>query len=128
PPLGAAGLRDARLQRRQTRALYRQGDGLRRAAAQKRPQLRRLVAMADAQGRPAVSVRSVNCPNCGAATAVRTFGHAVNVVCQSCGSILDAKDPGVTILQEYKKAVRYEPLIPLGTRGTLPGHQPPFEA
>jgi ribosomal protein S27E len=75
--------------------------------------------MADAQGRPAVSVRSVNCPNCGAATAVRTFGHAVNVVCQSCGSILDAKDPGVTILQEYKKAVRYEPLIPLGTRGKI---------
>ena len=34
--------------------------------------------MADGQGR-AVSVRSVNCPSCGAATAVRTFGHAVNV-------------------------------------------------
>jgi hypothetical protein len=75
--------------------------------------------MADAQGRPAVSVRSVNCPNCGAATAVRTFGHAVNVVCQSCQSILDAKDPGVAILQQYTKAVRYEPLIPLGTRGKI---------
>jgi ribosomal protein S27E len=75
--------------------------------------------MADGQGRPAVSVRSVNCPNCGAATAVRTFGHAVNVVCQSCGSILDAKDPGVGILQQYTEAVRYEPLIPLGTRGKI---------
>jgi hypothetical protein len=75
--------------------------------------------MADGQGRPAVSVRSVNCPSCGAATAVRTFGHAVNVVCQSCRSILDAKDPGVAILQQYKKAVRYEPLIPLGTRGKI---------
>jgi ribosomal protein S27E len=66
-----------------------------------------------------VSVRSVNCPNCGAATAVRTFGHAVNVVCQSCRSILDAANPGVTILQQYTKAVREEPLIPLGTRGKL---------
>lgn len=75
--------------------------------------------MADGQLRPAVSVRSVNCPNCGAATAVRTFGHAVNVVCQSCGSILDAKDPGVAILQQYREAVRYEPLIPLGTRGRI---------
>jgi ribosomal protein S27E len=64
-------------------------------------------------------VRSVNCPNCGAATAVRTFGHAVNVVCQSCGSILDAAHPGVTILQQYTSAVREEPLIPLGTRGKL---------
>ena len=75
--------------------------------------------MADAPGRKPVSVRSVNCPNCGAATAVRTFGHAVNVVCQSCRSILDAANPGVTILQQYTEAVREEPLIPLGTRGKL---------
>jgi ribosomal protein S27E len=74
-----------------------------------------------ADKRPAVSVRSVNCPNCGAATTVRTFGHAVNVVCMSCRSILDAKDAGVTILQKYRDAVPQEPLIPLGTRGTLPG-------
>jgi ribosomal protein S27E len=73
----------------------------------------------EAQGRRPVSVRSVNCPNCGAATAVRTFGHAVNVVCQSCRSILDAANPGVTILQQYADAVREEPLIPLGTRGKL---------
>jgi Domain of unknown function (DUF4178) len=77
--------------------------------------------MAEPQGRPPVSVRSVNCPNCGAATAVRTFGHAVNVVCQSCRSILDAANPGVTILQRYTEAVREEPLIPLGTRGKLLG-------
>ena len=75
--------------------------------------------MADAQGRRPVSVRSVNCPNCGAATAVRTFGHAVNVVCQSCRSILDATNPGVIVLQRYTEAVREEPLIPLGTRGKL---------
>ena len=74
--------------------------------------------MADTPRRP-VSVRSVNCPNCGAATAVRTFGHAVNVVCQSCRSILDAANPGVTILQKYADAVVHEPLIPLGTRGKI---------
>ena len=75
--------------------------------------------MPDGQRRPPVSVRSVNCSKCGAATAVRTFGHAVNVVCQSCRSILDAKDPGVAILQQYKAAERYEPLIPLGARGKI---------
>jgi ribosomal protein S27E len=75
--------------------------------------------VAEAHGSRSVSVRSVNCPNCGAATAIRTFGHAVNVVCQSCGSILDAANPGVTILQRFTEAVREEPLIPLGTRGKL---------
>jgi hypothetical protein len=79
--------------------------------------------MADAGVHPPVSVRSVSCPNCGAVTAVRTFGHAVNVVCQSCQSILDAQDAGVRILQQFKDAVRYEPLIPLGTRGKIPTTQ-----
>jgi len=84
--------------------------------------------MPDGKGRSRVAVQAVNCPNCGATTAVRTFGHAVNVVCQSCHSILDAKDPGVTILQKFKKAMVVEPLIPLGTRGTIPGVSHPFEA
>ncbi len=69
--------------------------------------------------RPPVPVRSLSCPACGAVTAVRLFGHAVNVVCQSCHTLLDAKDPGVSILQQYKDAIRYDPLIPLGTRGKL---------
>src|SRR5919198_1415059 len=77
--------------------------------------------MADDRARPRVSVRSINCSSCGATVAVRTFGHAVNVVCQSCGSILDARDPGVTILQQFKEAMRFEPGIPLGTRGTVAG-------
>jgi Domain of unknown function (DUF4178) len=77
--------------------------------------------MTDAQGRPPVTVRAINCPNCGAATTVRTFGHAVNVVCQNCKSILDTRDEGVRILQKYKDATPHEPLIPLGSRGTLAG-------
>jgi hypothetical protein len=79
--------------------------------------------MTDAAVRPRVTVRAINCPNCGAATTVRTFGHAVNVVCQNCKSILDAHDQGVTILQKYKDATPYEPLIPLGSRGTLAGEE-----
>src|SRR5262249_62170888 len=49
------------------------------------------------------------------------FGHAVNVACPSCGSILDARDAGVAILQQFAKAVRFDPLIPLGPRGTIAG-------
>jgi hypothetical protein len=69
----------------------------------------------------AVNARSLNCPNCGATVTVRTFGHAVNVVCGSCRSILDAQDPKVQLLQQFKDAIKYEPLIPLGKRGKLRG-------
>jgi hypothetical protein len=68
-----------------------------------------------------VHVRSLSCPNCGATVTVRSFGQAVNVVCGSCQSILDAQDPKVQVLQQFKAAIRYEPLIPLGTRGKLRG-------
>src|ERR1700683_528721 len=70
---------------------------------------------------PAVSVRSLTCPGCGATVTVRSFGQAVNVVCGSCHSILDAQDPGVKILQQFAAAIKYQPLIPLGTRGKLRG-------
>src|SRR5262249_16504232 len=113
------GFRDARLQRSGAGALHRPRRRRRRAEPPQPAHVRGLVAMADAAARRTVSVRSVNCPNCGAATAVRTFGHAVNVVCQSRLSILDAKDPGVAIIQAYKTAMRYEPAIPLGSRGKL---------
>src|SRR5262249_14935886 len=80
------------------------------------------LVMADAaSARPPVAVRSINCPSCGAVVAVRTFGHVVNVVCQSCGTLLDARDEGVSIIQKYDAAMRFEPGIPLGSRGTLQG-------
>jgi hypothetical protein len=70
-------------------------------------------------GSAPVRVRSVSCPACGAAVAVRSFGHAVNVVCQSCQTILDPKDSGVRIIQRFNDAVRYDPVVPLGTRGRI---------
>lgn len=70
---------------------------------------------------PAVSIRSVSCPGCGATVTIRSFGQAVNVVCGSCHSILDAKDPNVQILQKFSAAMKFQPLIPLGSRGKLRG-------
>ena len=67
-------------------------------------------------------VKSLNCPGCGAAITLRSFGQAVTIVCDHCHSILDAQDPRLAILQKFKAAVDEDPpLIPLGTRGTIRG-------
>ena len=68
---------------------------------------------------PPASVRSLTCPGCGASVVLRSFGKAVNVVCGSCHSVLDAQDPQVKILQEFKDTLRRTPKIPLGARGKL---------
>jgi len=67
-------------------------------------------------------VKALNCPGCGAALTVRSFGNAVTIVCDSCHSILDAKDPNLQIVQKFKVATdEGHPLIPLGTRGKIRG-------
>src|SRR5215472_13179111 len=71
---------------------------------------------------PKPQVRALNCPQCGAAVTLRTFGQAETVVCYSCRCILDAKDPNLAILQQFEiKTSDVRPLIPLGTRGKLRG-------
>jgi hypothetical protein len=67
-------------------------------------------------------VKALNCPQCGAAITLRSFQQAVTVVCDSCHSILDAKDPNLTVLQRFEAATgELKPMIPLGTRGKLRG-------
>ena len=69
-------------------------------------------------------VKSLNCPNCGATLTVRSFTHAVTIVCDSCHSILDAQDPRLKVLQTFQaKTGEDPPRIPLGTRGTIRGTQ-----
>jgi len=68
-------------------------------------------------------VRSLNCPSCGATLTVRSFSHAVTIVCDSCHSILDAQDPRLQVLQKFEAATRDAPLIPLGARGAIRGTQ-----
>jgi len=69
-----------------------------------------------------VQPRALNCPKCGAAITLHSFGQAVTVVCTSCRSILDAQDPNLAILQQFEAATHdVKPLIPLGTRGKLRG-------
>ena len=73
----------------------------------------------------APSVKGLNCPNCGAAIQLRSGELARTVACSSCAAVLDAKDPNLRVLQEFKGVMRWTPLIPLGTRGKLKGE--PYE-
>ncbi len=71
---------------------------------------------------PKPQAKALNCPSCGAAITLRALGHAETVVCESCHSILDAKDPNLQILQKFEAITgELPPLIPLGTRGKLRG-------
>jgi hypothetical protein len=73
-------------------------------------------------GPPKPQVKALNCPTCGAAITLRSFEHAITVVCESCHSILDAKDPHLQVLQQFKVIVGEDPpLIPLGSRGKIRG-------
>ncbi|MGB7282528.1 MAG: DUF4178 domain-containing protein [Candidatus Acidiferrum sp.] len=71
---------------------------------------------------PKPQVKALNCPQCGAAIILRSLGNAETVVCASCHSILDAKDPNLQILQKFNVITgEVPPLIPLGTRGKIRG-------
>ena len=71
---------------------------------------------------PKPQARALNCPQCGAAIVLRSLGNAETVVCASCHSILDAKDPTLKILQTFQVITgEVPPLIPVGTRGKLRG-------
>jgi hypothetical protein len=71
---------------------------------------------------PKPQAKALNCPQCGAAITLRALGHAETVVCESCHSILDAKDPNLQILQRFEVITgEVRPLIALGTRGKLRG-------
>ena len=71
----------------------------------------------------APAVASLSCPQCGAAIELRTLDQAQSVVCSSCGSILDARDPNLALIQAFQAKQKFEPQIALGTRGTLKGEK-----
>ncbi len=69
---------------------------------------------------PHSTVRALNCPNCGGIVNVRAQGLTVSVLCEHCGSTLDATSPDLQVIARANKALK-TPQIPLGTRGTLGG-------
>ncbi len=81
----------------------------------------KLTNLRELQAPKAKQVRTLNCPRCGGAVELRAAGKTVTVVCGSCGSLLDAQDPGLRILQTVQSQAKHTPRIPLGSRGRLHG-------
>lgn len=69
---------------------------------------------------PPSTVRALSCPNCGGIVNVRAQGLTVSVLCEHCGSTLDATSPDLQVIALANEALK-QPQIPLGTRGTLGG-------
>src|ERR1022692_3458810 len=70
---------------------------------------------------PVTLTRALNCPSCGAALQMRAAGHSLEIICDNCKSVLDATDPSYQVLRRFESKMRFQPIIPLGTRGTLAG-------
>lgn len=68
-----------------------------------------------------VPVGALSCRNCGAPLVIRAPGQSQSVVCGNCGSIADATDPNVGILQAARRRDTIVPTIPLGTNGDWRG-------
>lgn len=62
-------------------------------------------------------VKGLNCPGCGASLTMRAAAHTLTIVCESCTSILDARDPNFQVLQKFEAKRKVDPKIPLGARG-----------
>lgn len=66
------------------------------------------------------TVRALTCPSCGGTIALRAAGVTVSLICERCGTTLDATDPDVKIIAQAATAMA-QPEIPLGTRGEIDG-------
>ncbi|MCR9205305.1 MAG: DUF4178 domain-containing protein, partial [Halobacteriovoraceae bacterium] len=66
-------------------------------------------------------LKAFNCRSCGSPVKVNVVGQTLNVVCPSCKSIIDAKDPNFKVLQESKSKKKWFPAIPIGALGKLKG-------
>lgn len=66
-------------------------------------------------------VKNFYCPGCGSPLTVRGMAQTESIACGSCGSIIDLTDETLRILSTFQSKIKYEPLIPLGTRGQVRG-------
>jgi hypothetical protein len=63
--------------------------------------------------------QAFTCPNCGGSVQVRAVGRSLAVVCPQCLTVIDPNDANHKILSKAKSNTKYEPIIPLGTRGKI---------
>lgn len=65
--------------------------------------------------------QAFQCGNCGGFVSIRAVGRSLCAICGRCGSAIDPNDPNHKILSTAKSAQKFQPIIPLGTRGKLKG-------
>lgn len=70
-----------------------------------------------------VRVQSLSCPNCGGQVDLHGFANTLTVVCGRCATVLDASNPVVKVLHQFRQQQKREPKIPLGSRGDFDGTQ-----
>lgn len=64
----------------------------------------------------------LDCPNCAGTVSI-AVAMATQVVCPSCGSLLDCSGERAEIIEANRRAARFRSTVPLGARGTLGGTQ-----
>jgi hypothetical protein len=69
----------------------------------------------------APAAKVFQCPNCAASVELRAVGLSVSAVCRACSSIISTTDENYQILEKVSRAMKREPLIPLGRRGKIKG-------
>ena len=70
--------------------------------------------------KPRVRAEALRCASCGAALTL----HADNIetiACANCTAILDVRDEGLRILRQSQGALTDQPVLELGSKGTLRG-------
>jgi len=76
-----------------------------------------MTGLADASEKT-LKARGVECPNCGAALEIK-LSTTQSIVCHQCASVVDVSRGVGGDLAHYTQENRSEPLIPLGSTGTL---------
>ncbi len=69
-----------------------------------------------------VPASAMTCPTCGGALELRAPDRAERVACPYCDALLDVNQ-GQLVFLEALRGPRVRPQIPLGTTGTLDGHE-----
>ena len=68
-----------------------------------------------------MTVRSIECPNCGGPVELHGYSHSLSAVCIQCLSVIDTSKPELTILKQFQESQRVRPILPLGSRGRFDG-------
>lgn len=68
-----------------------------------------------------ITASRINCPNCGGPLDLRMGEQTERIYCPNCGSALDVAGDKLALLHAAKQKKKIEPIIPLGTEGTVDG-------